>query len=86
MEKLLTTAQANAIYRAMTEANNVGARLHARIEIESGHNEGWTLHISEFETGYIQVSIANAIGSLIRAGQSESYRGQAHFAQAYGIE
>lgn len=85
MQKLLTTAQATAIYRAMTEANNVGARLHARIEIESGENAGWLLHIDEYETGTISVFVGSADCSLV-IGNTEQYSNQAHFAQAYGIE
>ena len=85
MQKLLTTAQASAIYRAMTEANNIGARLHARIDIESGQHEGYTLHIDEYETGTISVFVASVDCSIV-IGNTEQYANQSHFAQSYGIE
>lgn len=85
MQKLLTTAQASAIYRAMTEANNIGARLHARIDIESGPHAGFILHIDEYETRRIHV-FAGSADCSVAISDTERYLNQAHFAQAYGIE
>lgn len=69
---ILTPAQAEAVYSAMCALNNVGGRLHARLEQDGA------VHVAEYP-GRIEVYVANA-------GPVEFYRDQSAFAATYGLQ
>ena len=81
MSKILNAAQAEAVYSAMCELNNVCARAHVRIE----RDDGLTLHVAEYEDGSLAVSIGDAVGNPAGLGCCEGYANQTAFAAAYGL-
>lgn len=83
-DRILTTGQAEAIYAAMCELNNVGAPLSVRIPTTSrpALESGNLIEVYEFEEGPIQVAkIENGKTAVM-----ESHADQSAFAAAYGIE
>lgn len=82
MLNTLNHAQAEAVYSAMVALNNVGGRVHVRIDLEDDNNA--VLHACEFEDGTVQIFIGDAIGN--RAGGAfEQFSTQNDFAKAYGF-
>lgn len=69
---ILTMAQAQAIYAAMCELNNVGGRLGCEIDVFT--------HVKEMASGAIYVSHDT------RNSGVERHADQAAFAAAYGLE
>lgn len=70
MSRVLTTAQAEAVYRAMCELNNVGGELSAAL-----HDH---IAVHGDDTGRVAVRVG------LRT--VEQYRFQADFAAAYGLD
>lgn len=81
MPNILNRAQAEAVYSAMVALNNVGARVHARFDLE----DSATLHVCEYEDGSVQIFIGDALGSPAGGGV-EQFSAQNDFAKAYGFE
>lgn len=80
--KILTKAQAEAVYSAMCALNNVGALADTRVP-----DNGRTIHITERVMGdghLIQVYRGDAVGNP--TGGFEQYDSQSAFATAYGLQ
>lgn len=76
---VLSQSQFEAVYKAMTELNNVGGLLHARILV---NDDGKVTHIKEFMTGEINVWLGDASGNCF--GTMERYANQAEFQESHG--
>ncbi len=70
MNKFLNKAQADAIYRAMVELNNINARLDVYVD---------RIHVWETFHGAVVVTRSDSSGSM------EQYKSQADFAEAYNL-
>lgn len=69
---ILTKAQAEAVYRAMCELNNIGGRIRATMPTNTQH-------------GPIEVR-ENSVGEVfVQADGCEIYADQAEFSAAYGL-
>lgn len=87
MPKLLTEAQAKAVYEAMATLNNVGGLLHCRIINE----DETAVHVKEYLTDEVNVWLGDCIDEHKRLKvrghtQEERYANQKEFASAYGVE
>ena len=87
MLRLLTDSQACALYRAMAELNNIGARLHAYVPLSDKLHKFDVLHVVEYEDNTIHVFVGTVSGFRTDGayGTPERYDSQAHFANCYGI-
>lgn len=77
---ILSKSQAQAVYRAMCELNNVGGILNARF---FGDLKEF-IHVKEYLTDQVQVYRGNQVGDPL-GGPTENYTNQAAFAQAYEL-
>lgn len=75
---ILTITQAKAVYKAMCELNNVGARL-GELDFD-GLPSG--VFITVFDFGTAGIHVKKTRGGLIR---TEGHVNQAAFAAAYGL-
>lgn len=73
--KLLTKAQAEAVYAAMCQLNNV----NGRIRVKMGE-----IMVREVETGKIILGVTNT--GFYHDMFGEVYETQTEFAEAYGLE
>lgn len=76
---ILSHEQACAVYRAMTELNNVSGCLHARLL-----GPGMTVHVQEYLTDEVAVWSGDRPGNPM--GGAECYTNQSEFAAAYKLE
>ena len=81
MSKLMSPAQAEAVYGAMVALNSIVARAHVCIDLE----DNAVLHIRENEDGSVQVFVGDAVGNPI-GGSFEHYDSQNAFAAACGFD
>lgn len=79
MPKILTPAQAESVYTAMTHLNNVGGLIHARLLQDLDK----FIHVKEYLTGHVQVFVGDVHGNS--GGACEDYRDQSAFKAAYGL-
>ena len=84
MTNILTPSQAEAIYAAMCELNNVGACLSVRIPTTSkpALESGNLISIYQSEEGPVQIAKIEYGKTVVK----ESHADQSAFAAAYGIE
>lgn len=86
MDKILSKAQAEAVYSAMVALNNVGGRIAVTLPWQESRalddGDGFSrVRVVEAPDGGIEVfQVRNAI-----AQDGEQYASQAEFAQAYGL-
>lgn len=79
MSKVLTQAQANAVYRAMCELNNVGARM-ANVKLNERDSRNY-LFVHEDNDGKIQVRLVRDLRPVCR----ETHNSQCEFANTYDL-
>jgi hypothetical protein len=75
--KLLTQAQAEAVYSAMCALNNVGGKVKAEFDNPKGY------HTAVFENAFKYVTVVESY--FHRKTNEEAYTSQAAFAEAYGL-
>lgn len=75
---ILSHEQACAVYRAMTELNNVSGLLYARLL-----SPGMTVHVQEYLTDEVAVWSGGRPGNPV--GGAERYANQREFAAAYKL-
>lgn len=79
---ILNKAQAQAVYDAMCELNNVGGLLHCRINKDAA---AW-IHVKEHMTDEINVWVGLAGATEWHPSQPfERFRNQNHFANDYAV-
>lgn len=78
---ILTHAQAEAVFGAMVQLNNIGGIIHARIPIQGGVGRH-IIVMEEIMSDDIVVSVN--VGGANQG--SERYVNQNAFAEAYGLE
>lgn len=81
--KILTQAQAEAVYSAMCHLNNVGAQIKVRIPTTGNPaiESGCLISVYEDEEGPVYVAAI----SVYRTTQREVHDNQAAFAAAYNL-
>lgn len=82
---VLTKAQAEIVYRAMCELNNLGAVVHVRMP----QGDGTVIHVKEYMTGEVNVWYGDACGNpVVTSNQPlplERYSTQDSFRILHGL-
>lgn len=82
MSKILTQAQAEAVYSAICALNNVGGKVDASVpNLSNPKKHGHFVLVREMSVNAIEVRAGFAEGA-----EREDYRNQAAFAAAYGLQ
>jgi hypothetical protein len=81
-QKILTQAQAEAVYRVMVELNNVSAEWDVRL---SHPLRGLKVHVTKHTDGTVQCWLGDAAGYCALERGVEDHPSQDAFAQAYGL-
>ena len=78
---ILTKPQAEAVYNAICELNNVGGKVDASVpNLSNPKKHGHSVVVREMSAGVIEVRAGFAEGA-----EREDYHNQSAFATAYGI-